>query len=129
VPAHVTVLYPFVAPEALTEDLITTLAAVVRSVTAFDCRFVRTRWFDQDVLWLEPEPAQPFRQLTAAVWRPFPQHPPYAGAYDDVIPHLTIAEQRLAELPPSSRSSGLCRPDCRSPRALRGPTHHRYSSP
>jgi hypothetical protein len=37
--------------------------------------------------------------LTAAVWRAFSRHPPYAGAYDDVIPHLTIAEQRLAELP------------------------------
>jgi hypothetical protein len=32
VPAHVTVLYPFVAPEAISDTLITTLAAVVRSV-------------------------------------------------------------------------------------------------
>jgi hypothetical protein len=61
--------------------------------------FARTRWFGQDVLWLDPEPAQPFRQLTAAVWRAFPQHPPYGGAYDDVVPHLTIAEQRLADMP------------------------------
>ena len=99
VPAHVTVLYPFVAPETITDDLITTLAAAVRSVSAFDCLFARTRWFGQDVLWLDPEPAQPFRQLTAAVWRAFPQHPPYGGAYDDVVPHLTIAKQRLADLP------------------------------
>jgi hypothetical protein len=48
---------------------------------------------------LDPEPAQPFRQLTAAVWRAFPQHPPYGGAYNDVVPHLTVAEQRLADLP------------------------------
>lgn len=99
VPAHVTVLYPFVAPEALSDTLITTLAAVVRSVRAFDVCFGRTRWFGQDVLWLDPEPAQPFRELTAAVWRAFPQHPPYGGAYADVIPHLTIAERRLADLP------------------------------
>jgi 2'-5' RNA ligase len=99
VPAHVTVLYPFVAPEAITDDVITTLGAVVRSVRAFDCWFVRTRWFGQDVVWLDPEPAQPFRQLTAAVWQAFPRHPPYGGAYDDVVPHLTIAEQRLADLP------------------------------
>jgi 2'-5' RNA ligase len=99
VPAHVTVLYPFVAPEAISDDLITTLATAVRTVSAFDCCFVRTRWFDQDVLWLDPEPAQPFRQLTRAVWRAFPQYPPYGGAYDDVVPHLTIAEQRLADLP------------------------------
>jgi hypothetical protein len=37
--------------------LITTLAAVVRSVRAFDVCFGRTRWFGQDVLWLDPEPA------------------------------------------------------------------------
>jgi 2'-5' RNA ligase len=99
VPAHVTVLYPFVAPEAISDDVIAILATAVKSVSAFDCHFVRTRWFDQDVLWLDPEPAQPFRQLTAAVWRAFPQHPPYGGAYDDVVPHLTIAEQRLADMP------------------------------
>jgi hypothetical protein len=57
VPAHVTVLYPFVAPGAISDDLITILATAVRSVNAFDCHFVRTRWFDQDVLWLDPEPA------------------------------------------------------------------------
>jgi hypothetical protein len=71
----------------------------VRTVSAFDCCFVRTRWFDQEVLWLDPEPALPFRQLTSAVWRAFPQHPPYGGAYNDVVPHLTVAEQRLADLP------------------------------
>ena len=54
VPAHVTVLGPFVAPEAINDDLITTLAAVVSSVSAFDCCFVRTRWFGVDVLWLHP---------------------------------------------------------------------------
>jgi 2'-5' RNA ligase len=99
VPAHVTVLAPFVAPEAITDDLITTLAAAVRSVSAFDCCFVRTRWFGEDVLWLDPEPAQPFQQLTVAVWQAFPQHPPYRDAFDDVVPHLTIAERRLADLP------------------------------
>lgn len=100
VPAHVTVLYPFVEPAAVTEYLIATLAAAVDSVNAFDCRFLRTRWFGEDVLWLDPEPAQPFRQLTTAVWGAFPQHPPYGGTHDDVIPHLTVAERRLAGLPP-----------------------------
>ncbi len=99
VPAHVTVLYPFLAPKEISDNVIAILATAVRSVSAFDCHFVRTRWFDQDVLWLDPEPAQPFRQLTRAVWRAFPQYPPYGGAYDDVVPHLTIAEQRLADLP------------------------------
>lgn len=98
VPAHVTVLYPFVEPATVDEDLLVVLAAAVGSVAAFDCDFPRTRWFDRDVLWLEPDPARPFRDLTAAVFGAFPAHPPYGGAYDDVIPHLTVAERRMADL-------------------------------
>jgi hypothetical protein len=45
------------------------------------------------VLWLDPEPAEPFRRLTHAVWRAWPQRPPYSGAYAEVTPHLTVAEQ------------------------------------
>jgi 2'-5' RNA ligase len=73
------------------------VARALASVRAFECRFDRTGWFGEDVVWLDPYPAQPFRDLTNAVWRMFPRHPPYAGAHPDVIPHLTIAERRLAE--------------------------------
>lgn len=98
VPAHVTVLYPFVHPAEVTEDVVTTLSAAVASVSAFDCRFARARWFGDDVLWLDPDPAGPFRQLTAAVWAAFPEHPPYGGVYDDAVPHLTVGETRQADL-------------------------------
>ena len=47
-------------------------------------------WFGDTVVWLAPRPDDPFRGLTTAVWRRFPQTPPYAGAYTDVVPHLTI---------------------------------------
>jgi hypothetical protein len=47
--------------------------------SAFDC-FCMACWFGQDVLWLDPEQAQPRRRLTPAVWRAFPQHPPAAAA-------------------------------------------------
>jgi 2'-5' RNA ligase len=99
VPAHVTVLYPFVPPAAVTPDVVATLAAAVASVRAFDCRFARSRWFGQEVLWLDPEPDEPFRRLTAAAWAAFPHQPPYGGAFDDPVPHLTVAESRIAGLP------------------------------
>ncbi len=99
VPAHVTVLYPFVAPMAVDEAVVGALTAAVASVSAFDCSFRRTRWFEDDVLWLDPEPDEPFRRLTGAVWGAFPQHPPYGGAHDDVIAHLTVAQRRPADLP------------------------------
>ena len=65
-------------------------------VDAFDCRFSRTQWFGQDVLWQDPEPPRPFIDLTAAAWEAFPHHPPYGGAHDHVVPHLTIAERSLS---------------------------------
>jgi hypothetical protein len=92
VPAHVTVLYPFVDPAAVVPDLLTRLAAATRLVSAFDCRFEQTRWFGEEVLWLQPEPPEPFRRLTTVIWQAFPDFPPYAGRYAEVIPHLTIAD-------------------------------------
>lgn len=93
VPAHVSVLYPFVHPDAIDDDVISRLAAALRCVP-FDCTFGRCDWFGQDVLWLAPEPDRPFRELTSAVWRAFPDHPPYGGVFEDVVPHLTVGERR-----------------------------------
>jgi hypothetical protein len=94
VPAHVTVLYPFLDPDAaMAEAASSTVRRAVASVPAFECAFERTAWFGQDVLWLAPVPTGPFVALTRAVWGAFPQTPPYAGAYgDDVVPHLTVGE-------------------------------------
>lgn len=93
VPAHVTVLYPFVPPPEITPATIEVLAAAVGSVTAFDCRFSATAWFGDDVVWLAPRPDAPFRALTRAVCAAFPGYPPYGGRHDDPTPHLTIGDQ------------------------------------
>lgn len=94
-----TVLYPFVEPP-LAEDaeIVATIAEAVSTVQCFDCAFGETSWFDDDVLWLAPSPAQPFRDLTSAVYRALPEYPPYAGAHDGSAPHLTVAERRLGDL-------------------------------
>jgi hypothetical protein len=93
VPAHVTVLYPFVAPSAITAGTVAALAEAVASVAAFECRFADTAWFGQDVLWLAPRPEEPFRALTRAACAAFPGYLPYGGAFDDVIPHLTVGDR------------------------------------
>lgn len=90
VPAHVTVLFPFLPPGRIDEAVLTALGAAVASVPAFTTTFRRVRWFDDTVVWLAPEPDRPFRDLTAAVWRRFPETPPYAGEHTDSMPHLTI---------------------------------------
>ena len=43
------------------------------------------------VLYLAPEPETPFRELTDALAEAFSDHPPYAGAVAQVVPHLTVA--------------------------------------
>lgn len=99
VPPHVTVLYPFVEPTlAHQPETLDAIREAVRVVPAFDCSFRETSWFGQEVLWLAPDPAQPFRDLTAGIFKAFPDHPPYAGAHDGSAPHLTVGERRLADL-------------------------------
>ena len=99
VPPHVTVLYPFVEPTvAHLPETLDAIREAVRRVPAFDCSFAETSWFDQEVLWLAPDPAQPFRDLTTGIFETFPDYPPYAGAHDDSVPHLTVGERRLADL-------------------------------
>jgi 2'-5' RNA ligase len=95
VPAHLSVVYPFVPPADVDERVLAGLAAAVGTVPAFDCVFPRTDWFGDDVLWLAPEPAAPFRELVRAVVAAFPEHLPYGGLHEDPTPHLTIGELRL----------------------------------
>ena len=90
VPAHVTVLYPFLPPERIDADVLAAVGTAVASVARFTADFTRVRWFGDRVVWLAPTPAEPFRTLTAAVCRLFPQVTPYGGAHPEVIPHLTI---------------------------------------
>src|ERR687888_404676 len=49
---------------------------------AFFVTLRRLGWFDERVVWLAPEPAEPFQQLTAAVVAHFPGVLPYEGAFD-----------------------------------------------
>jgi hypothetical protein len=93
VPAHVTVLYPFVPPPAITTTVIAVLADAVGSVSAFGCEFAATAWFGEEVVWLAPRPGEPFRALTRAVSAAFPGYLPYGGVYDDVVPHLTVGDR------------------------------------
>ncbi len=90
VPAHVTVLFPFVDPAAFDEEHRARLRAALVDIPAFGAVFARTAWFGDEVLYLAPEPDEPFRALTLAVAAAFPDHLPYGGVHDEVVPHLTV---------------------------------------
>jgi 2'-5' RNA ligase len=90
-PAHVTVLYPFLAPETITTTVERDLETVLGRFSSFPFRLVKVDRFRR-VLYLAPEPAEPFRELTKAVYEQWPDHPPYGGAFKTVIPHLTVIQ-------------------------------------
>lgn len=90
VPAHVTVLYPFLPPDRINDDVLGTLSEIFEATPRFDISFAEVKWFGDAVVWLSPQPEGGLRHLTAAVWRRFPEAPPYGGAHTDVVPHLTI---------------------------------------
>jgi 2'-5' RNA ligase len=97
VPAHVTVLFPFVPAQQIDDATVERLADAVREVRPFDCRFHTVRWFGDDYVWLAPDPAAPFDELTDRVHREFPDHPPYEGEHDPT-PHLTVGYRRHSSL-------------------------------
>jgi 2'-5' RNA ligase len=90
VPAHVTVLFPFAPPEQITTAVVQRLREVVGTVAPFDVELAETSWFGEDVLWLAPRDPGPFRRLTELVHGAFPDFPPFAGEFAEVVPHLTI---------------------------------------
>jgi 2'-5' RNA ligase len=95
-PAHITVLYPFLSSERLMGATLARLRNICAEWPTLDVVFTRTRRFP-DVLYLEPEPASGLLQLTAAIAEQWPEAPPYGGRYDEVVPHLTVATDADAD--------------------------------
>ena len=111
VPAHITVLYPFMSPERITVAVLGQARTALSEINSFAFRLANVRRFPS-ALYLEPDPAEPFICLTQALVQRFPQYLPYGGQYRSIAPHLTIAQagekehdeaqrQVAAALPPS----------------------------
>lgn len=92
VPAHLTLLYPFLPPEEIGAPDVHRLAALFAAATATPYRLTAVRRFSRGVLYLAPEPETFFRELTNRIWALYPHRPPYGGVFPDVIPHLTVAQ-------------------------------------
>ncbi|MFE5341587.1 2'-5' RNA ligase family protein [Isoptericola sp. NPDC056578] len=97
VPAHVTVLFPFLPVAALDDAVLDGLRDVVGAHPAFDATFAGCGRFP-GVLYLVPGPDPAWRALLAVVAARFPGAPPYGGAFDDVVPHLTVADGQEPEV-------------------------------
>ena len=88
-PAHITLAYPFKPIEDVTEHDLELLRSVFASETSHVITLARTGRFP-GVLYLEPEDDARFRRLTDEITELWPEYPPYGGAFEDVIPHVTV---------------------------------------
>uniref|UniRef100_A0AAU2JHT9 2'-5' RNA ligase family protein n=1 Tax=Streptomyces sp. NBC_00049 TaxID=2903617 RepID=A0AAU2JHT9_9ACTN len=95
VPAHVTVLFPFLAEDRIDAAVHAALTEVLGGHEAFDLRFERCGRLPE-VLYLVPEPDTRVRRLTEAIAARWPEAPPYGGRFTEIIPHLTVAQGQRA---------------------------------
>ncbi|HEX4009795.1 MAG TPA: 2'-5' RNA ligase family protein [Solirubrobacteraceae bacterium] len=74
-PAHITVLHPFLPEPQLTGDVLAGLDRLCAAVVPFEVSFARTARFPNAV-YLEPDPSEPIRRLTLAIAERWPEAPP-----------------------------------------------------
>ena len=91
VPAHVTLLYPFVPPRDLTPALRRRIAAIVEPHLHFDYH-LRGPMAWPDTIYAAVDPERPFLDLHGALGVAFPEWPVYEGRVAELVPHVTVAE-------------------------------------
>lgn len=84
-------------PSQIDDAVLIELRNVADGVPCFDYRLRELRRFPSS-LYLAPDPADSFDALTQGVHRAFPDYPPFAGKFDVVVPHVTIAHGDEAQL-------------------------------
>ena len=94
VPAHVTVLYPFMPPGLIGEAVLASLARLFAGFPAFAFTLDRVAWFGNSVVWLAPRDPGPLRALIGRALAAFPAYPRYGGQFgDEMVPHLTVGDR------------------------------------
>jgi 2'-5' RNA ligase len=91
VPAHITLLYPFVTPPVPTAILME-LAALFGDVSPLSLRFAKTGRFPHTI-YLELDDDRAILEIVDRLVTRWPEHPPYGGLHRRIIPHLTIADK------------------------------------
>jgi hypothetical protein len=77
-------------PEQVDAGVLAQLRDIAAGVACFDYRLRETRRFPLS-LYLAPQPDTSFAALTDGIHRAFPDYPPFAGKFDVVVPHVTVA--------------------------------------
>ena len=130
VPAHVTVLFPFMPPERIDTSVLERIRLAIGGTRPFEFSLSAVGRFPATA-YLEPAPPAPFVALTEALAAEFPQFPPFAGEFPTIIPHLTVAHGNAdeahfveAQLVAKLAEHGSIRSTCRSLELLENSSGH-----
>ncbi len=91
IPAHITLLYPFLRPEELQPAALDTLRGTLARAEPLDLVLSEVATFP-GVVWLKPEPAAPLLQLIDLLRHHYPDLLPYGGKHPEPTPHLTVGQ-------------------------------------
>jgi 2'-5' RNA ligase superfamily len=96
IPAHVTILVPFMPWAQITSAVLVQVQAALSEVRPFSFSMSKVGRFPATA-YLAPEPAEPFIALTRTLVREFPGFRPFRGEHDSIVPHLTAANGNAFE--------------------------------
>jgi 2'-5' RNA ligase len=96
---HVTLLYPFRPRESFDEAA---AAMATLGVAPFDASLATFRFFQHyewsHTVWLDPEPADPWKRLHAAILARFPDCTDASRYESGFTPHLSVGQSRTPDL-------------------------------
>jgi 2'-5' RNA ligase len=92
VPAHITLLGPFLPPDRVGPGTIERLRALFAGCAPFSFTLTDVRRVG-GVVFLAPEPVTPFKRLTRLLESRCPEAPAYGSAFERTVYHLTVARE------------------------------------
>jgi hypothetical protein len=97
IPAHITLIYPFIPPSLITKDDRARLQSLLSTYPVFECSLTKLDRFPNG-LFLAPSPKAQIVNLIRKIELAFPEYPPYGGQFPEIVPHLTIAQSEDSAL-------------------------------
>jgi hypothetical protein len=104
IPLSITLLYPWIPVERLTDADVEGLAAFFAARRTFAFELTRVADFPGAVVYGVPEPDDDLRDLMRSLWARYPDTPPYGQRGSDPPSHATLA--RL-DVPPPRTLEGV----------------------
>ncbi|MGN6161781.1 MAG: 2'-5' RNA ligase family protein, partial [Marmoricola sp.] len=92
--------------ERPTDADLAVVAEIVAGTAPFSFKLAEIVTFPDGLVYLDPEPSEPFAALTSRLADAFPACPPYGGAFASVVPHLTL-DQLSADISVASVRASL----------------------